>query len=115
MLGGPGEGAKADTHQSYPRVLPSLFELDPLGLHFRDEHYRYALEPSECTALVPSTHGSFPGVQFLEAPEFRNITLKCLAEIAALPVGPEYDAKFLVLFQMVMISINRMVPPSTGT
>jgi exportin-1 len=52
--------------------------------------------------------------QFLEAPEFRNITLKCLAEIAALNVGPEYDPKFTILFAMVMTSVNRMIPPSTN-
>lgn len=52
--------------------------------------------------------------RFLEAPEFRNITLKCLAEIAALNVGPEYDPKFQILFAMVMTSINRMIPPSTN-
>ncbi|KDQ59442.1 hypothetical protein JAAARDRAFT_33006 [Jaapia argillacea MUCL 33604] len=52
--------------------------------------------------------------RFLEAPDFRNVTLKCLAEIAALSVGPEYDPKFVILFAMVMTSINRMVPPSTN-
>lgn len=52
--------------------------------------------------------------RFLEAPDFRNVTLKCLAEIAALNVGPEYDPKFTILFAMVMASINRMIPPSTN-
>lgn len=52
--------------------------------------------------------------QFLEAPEFRNVTLRCLSEIAGLNVGPEYDPKFVILFAMVMTSVNRMIPPSTG-
>ncbi|KAJ3507261.1 hypothetical protein NLJ89_g6405 [Agrocybe chaxingu] len=52
--------------------------------------------------------------RFLEAPEFRNVTLKCLSEIAALNVGPEYDPKFVILFAMVMTSVNRMIPPSTN-
>ncbi|KAJ7940809.1 CRM1 C terminal-domain-containing protein [Mycena leptocephala] len=52
--------------------------------------------------------------RFLETPDFRNVTLKCLAEIAALSVGPEYDPKFVILFQMVMTSVNRMIPPSTN-
>jgi exportin-1 len=52
-------------------------------------------------------------LKFLEAPDFRNLTLKCLAEIAGLNVGPEYDPKFVILFAMVMTSVNRMVPPST--
>ena len=50
----------------------------------------------------------------MEAPDFRNVTLKCLAEIAALNVGPEYDPKFVILFAMVMTSVNRMIPPSTN-
>ncbi|KIL68567.1 hypothetical protein M378DRAFT_158378 [Amanita muscaria Koide BX008] len=52
--------------------------------------------------------------RFLETPEFRNVTLKCLAEIAALNVGPEYDPKFVILFAMVMTAVNRMIPPSTN-
>ncbi|KXN82603.1 Exportin-1 [Leucoagaricus sp. SymC.cos] len=52
--------------------------------------------------------------RFLETPEFRTVTLKCLAEIAALNVGPEYDPKFVILFAMVMTSVNRMIPPSTN-
>ncbi|KAF9050652.1 hypothetical protein BDZ89DRAFT_1057102 [Hymenopellis radicata] len=52
--------------------------------------------------------------RFLPTPEFRNVTLKCLAEIAALNVGPEYDPKFVILFAMVMTSINRMIPPNTN-
>ncbi|BEI79661.1 hypothetical protein CcaverHIS002_0101900 [Cutaneotrichosporon cavernicola] len=51
--------------------------------------------------------------RFLEVPEFRNVTLKCLSEIGGLNVGPEYNSKFVILFQMVMTSVNRMVPPST--
>ncbi|KAF8507275.1 CRM1 C terminal-domain-containing protein [Gautieria morchelliformis] len=52
--------------------------------------------------------------RFLEAPEFRNVTLRCLSEIAGLTVGPEYDPKFVILFAMVMTSVNRMIPPSTN-
>ncbi|KIM28962.1 hypothetical protein M408DRAFT_329009 [Serendipita vermifera MAFF 305830] len=51
--------------------------------------------------------------RFLETNEFRNVTLRCLSEIAGLQVGTEYDFKFQVLFSMVMTSINRMVPPTT--
>jgi exportin-1 len=53
--------------------------------------------------------------QFLEVPEFRNVTLKCLSEIGGLQIGPEYNSKFIILFNMVMTSVNKMIPPSTGT
>ena len=56
--------------------------------------------------------------QYLEAPEFRNMTLKCLAEITSLSVGPEYDLKFIILSAMVtmitMTSVNRMIQPTTN-
>ncbi|ORY88611.1 CRM1 C terminal-domain-containing protein [Leucosporidium creatinivorum] len=51
--------------------------------------------------------------RFLEVPEFRNVTLKCLSEIGGLQIGPEYNSKFIILFNMVMTSVNKMVPPST--
>lgn len=51
--------------------------------------------------------------RFLEAREFRNVTLKCLAEVGALNIGPEYNQKFVVLFNMIMTSVNKMLPPQT--
>ncbi|GAA5890592.1 hypothetical protein JCM6882_002973 [Rhodosporidiobolus microsporus] len=51
--------------------------------------------------------------RFLEVPEFRNVTLKCLSEIGGLQIGPEYNSKFIILFNMVMTSVNKMIPPST--
>ncbi|GAA6019734.1 hypothetical protein JCM10207_009246 [Rhodosporidiobolus poonsookiae] len=51
--------------------------------------------------------------RFLEVPEFRNVTLKCLSEIGGLQIGPEYNPKFIILFNMVMTSVNKMIPPST--
>lgn len=53
-------------------------------------------------------------LQFLETSEFRNPTLRCLSDIAAFNIGPEYDPKFVILFAMVMAAINRMIPPNTG-
>ncbi|KAJ3008316.1 UNVERIFIED_CONTAM: Karyopherin transporter [Siphonaria sp. JEL0065] len=50
--------------------------------------------------------------RFLEIPDFKNVTLKCLTEIGGLQVGPEYNERFANLFNMVMTCINRMIPPS---
>jgi exportin-1 len=44
----------------------------------------------------------------------RNVTLKCLSEIAGLTIGPEYNAKFVTLFVLVMAKINNIIPPNTG-
>lgn len=43
--------------------------------------------------------------RFLEAPPFRNVTLKCLAEVGALQIGNEYNQKFVVLFNIVMTAV----------
>ncbi|GAA5997714.1 hypothetical protein JCM5350_008026 [Sporobolomyces pararoseus] len=51
--------------------------------------------------------------RFLDVPEFRNVTLKCLSEIGGLSIGPEYNGKFIILFNMVMTKVNTMIPPST--
>ncbi|BFZ54615.1 Karyopherin transporter [Savitreella phatthalungensis] len=51
--------------------------------------------------------------RFLEVPEFRNVTLKCLTEIASLQVTDQYDGKFVLMLQMVMQSIGNIIPLST--
>lgn len=51
--------------------------------------------------------------RFLEVPEFRNVTLKCLTEIAGLQVVEQYDEKFIAMLNMVMPSISQFIPIST--
>lgn len=46
-------------------------------------------------------------------PEFRNVTLKCLSEIAGLDIDANYNHKFVGMFQLVMTAVNKMIPPST--
>ena len=45
---------------------------------------------------------------------FRNITLKCFTEIGSLVVGENYNGHFLTLFNMVMTSVQNMVPVDNG-
>lgn len=52
--------------------------------------------------------------RFFTVPAFRNVTLKCLTEIAALQVGSEYDAKFVLLYTMVMGGITNTMSISTS-
>ncbi|KAJ3178263.1 Karyopherin transporter [Gaertneriomyces sp. JEL0708] len=52
--------------------------------------------------------------RFLDPPAFRNITLKCLTEIAGLQIGMEYADKFVLLYNVVMTSIPPVVPPETN-
>lgn len=52
--------------------------------------------------------------RFLEMPEFRNITLKCLTEIGALQIGPQYsyDEKLVEMFTETLTSIAKIIPLS---
>ena len=51
--------------------------------------------------------------KFLKPPETRNIALKCLTEIAGLPVGPQlnYDQKLVQLFTDTLTSIAEIITP----
>eukprot|EP00096_Caligus_rogercresseyi_P016793 TRINITY_DN975_c0_g1_i1.p1 TRINITY_DN975_c0_g1~~TRINITY_DN975_c0_g1_i1.p1 ORF type:complete len:1062 (-),score=444.95 TRINITY_DN975_c0_g1_i1:1520-4705(-) len=51
-------------------------------------------------------------MKFLRVPMFRNVTLKCLTEIASVSV-PNYDAAFLKLFTSTMQQLEAMLPAET--
>ncbi|XP_058803182.1 exportin-1 [Phymastichus coffea] len=51
--------------------------------------------------------------KFLNVPIFRNVTLKCLTEIAAVTV-PNYDDMFIVLFVNTMQQLEQMLPIETN-
>nr|CAG4640611.1 EOG090X00LI [Eulimnadia texana] len=48
--------------------------------------------------------------KFLAVPLFRNVTLKCLTEIAGLSTLPQYDEAFVVLFRSTMGQLEHMLP-----
>lgn len=52
--------------------------------------------------------------RFLEMPDFRNITLKCLTEIGGLQTGPTilYDEKLIQMFTEVLGTIANIIPLS---
>lgn len=50
--------------------------------------------------------------RFLEVPEFRNITLKCLTEIAGLQTDPVYDEKLTSMFTETLTAISNIIPLS---
>ncbi|KAL7276552.1 Karyopherin transporter [Rhizina undulata] len=52
--------------------------------------------------------------RFLEQPEFRNVTMKCLTEIGGLQVNQfQYDDKLVEMFTSVMTSVASIIPLST--
>ena len=48
--------------------------------------------------------------KFLNVPLFRNVTLKCLTEIAGLATGVQYDDAFAMLFSQTMAQLELMLP-----
>lgn len=51
--------------------------------------------------------------KFLNVPMFRNVTLKCLTEIAAVTVT-NYDNMFILLFTQTMNQLEQMLPVQTN-
>ena len=47
-------------------------------------------------------------------PPLRNLALQCLAEVAALKVGPEYDAKFATLYSVFSQQLSVLLPQGTN-
>ena len=54
--------------------------------------------------------------RFLELPEFRNISLKCLTEIGGLQIGQQYsyDEKLIQLFTEVLTTVSKFIPLSVS-
>ena len=52
--------------------------------------------------------------RFLEAPEFRNITLKCLTEIGGVSIGAQYNynEKLVQMFTEVITVVSKIIPLS---
>lgn len=50
--------------------------------------------------------------RFLDVPDFRNITLKCLTEIAGLHTEPAYDDKLVTMFTETLTAIAKIIPLS---
>ena len=51
--------------------------------------------------------------RFLEVPEFRNVTLKCLTEIGAVQLGPQaynYNEKLVQMFTEIITTVARIIP-----
>jgi exportin-1 len=53
--------------------------------------------------------------RFLNVPDFRNMTMKCLTEIGGLQMGQQfqYDEKLVQLFTTTLNSVSKMIPLST--
>ncbi|EON68851.1 exportin-1 [Coniosporium apollinis CBS 100218] len=63
--------------------------------------------PPSGTSLIETLRS-----RFLEVPDFRNITLKCLTEIASLHTEPAYNEKLVQMFTETLTAISKIIPLS---
>jgi exportin-1 len=63
--------------------------------------------PPSGTSLIETLRS-----RFLEVPSFRNITLKCLTEIASLHTEPGYDEKLRQMYCETLTTISNIIPLS---
>lgn len=47
-------------------------------------------------------------IQFLNVPMFRNVSLKCLTEIAGVSVS-QYEEQFVTLFTLTMMQLKQVI------
>jgi exportin-1 len=52
--------------------------------------------------------------RFLDVPDFRNVTLKCLTEIGGLQIGPpyNYDERLVHMFTETLTTVSNVIPLS---
>ncbi|KAF1955592.1 hypothetical protein CC80DRAFT_87578 [Byssothecium circinans] len=61
--------------------------------------------PPSGTSLIETLRS-----RFLDVPDFRNITLKCLTEIAGLPTEAAYEEKLVQMFTETLTVISKIIP-----
>ncbi|KAF2398974.1 hypothetical protein EJ06DRAFT_64481 [Trichodelitschia bisporula] len=69
--------------------------------------YVFETPPSGAPSLIETLRS-----RFLDVPEFRNITLKCLTEIASLNSEPSYSDKLVLMFTETLTAISKIIPLS---
>ncbi|XP_019420983.1 PREDICTED: protein EXPORTIN 1A-like isoform X1 [Lupinus angustifolius] len=53
-------------------------------------------------------------LKFFSLPAYRNLTLQCLTEVAALQFGNFYDAQYVKMYTIFMIQLQSILPPTTN-
>ncbi|KAI0497879.1 hypothetical protein KFK09_021117 [Dendrobium nobile] len=53
-------------------------------------------------------------LKFFPAPSYRNLTLQCLTEVAALQFGEFYDIQYVKMYTIFMVQLQSILPPGTN-
>ncbi|GMI78901.1 EXPORTIN 1, ARABIDOPSIS THALIANA EXPORTIN 1, exportin 1A, HEAT-INTOLERANT 2 [Hibiscus trionum] len=52
-------------------------------------------------------------LKFFPMPSYRNLTLQCLTEVAALNFGDYYNAQYVKMYNIFMVQLQAILPPTT--
>ncbi|GLT29273.1 hypothetical protein SLA2020_041500 [Shorea laevis] len=52
-------------------------------------------------------------LKIFPAPSYRNLTLQCLTEVAALNFGDYYDVQYVKMYSIFMVQLQAILPPTT--
>lgn len=53
-------------------------------------------------------------LKFFSVPAYRNLTLQCLSEVAALSFGDFYNAQYVKMYNVFMVQLQAILPPTTS-
>ncbi|GAB4858187.1 Exportin-1 [Ancistrocladus abbreviatus] len=53
-------------------------------------------------------------LKFFPVPAYRNLTLQCLTEVAALTFGEFYNMPYVKMYNIFMVQLQNILPPSTN-
>ncbi|KAK7308886.1 hypothetical protein RJT34_05201 [Clitoria ternatea] len=53
-------------------------------------------------------------LKFFPIPAYQNLTLQCLTEVAALKFGNYYDAQYIKMYNIFMVQLQTILPPTTN-
>ncbi|KAK3447447.1 hypothetical protein EUGRSUZ_A02966 [Eucalyptus grandis] len=53
-------------------------------------------------------------LKFFPVPSYRNLTIQCLTEVAALSFGDFYNAQYVNMYNIFMVQLQAILPPTTN-
>ncbi|XP_010276735.1 PREDICTED: protein EXPORTIN 1A [Nelumbo nucifera] len=53
-------------------------------------------------------------LNFFPVASYRNLTIQCLTEVAALQFGDYYDAQYVKMYNIFMVQVQTILPPATN-
>ncbi|XVE90472.1 hypothetical protein DITRI_Ditri20bG0080600 [Diplodiscus trichospermus] len=53
-------------------------------------------------------------LKFFPVPSYRNLTLQCLTEVAALNFGDYYNGQYVKMYSIFMVQLQTILPPTTN-